>query len=714
MSATWYETVRRFSAVAGMLILGASGVRGEGTVHDITRDQLQYIYGYLTDTCYLAPTPLQPETLDLAERVFQVNSGFNPPTNEQVEVLLTDVEVHLLEIAQIYPAYRVVYNGSEAVIDGTPPTLDVTRGLQRMVVADFVNTSDDVITVSGMFAEAEPIFRGDIGVLPGRSLPYLIPVLVQSGDFDTMTLTVNVSSKSEVYNLEVPVSMQQAAVLTGKTLDAGTDEVFPSRVYALGSDNIYRHARELAANTTLSEKQIVFRPAFQKIPFFYTEGEFTVDLPPGGTKLTLERGYETRYTSETLTLESGSTAEIELAAERDMDMKALGWISGDTHIHWAINAWDQNEDIDLLAMVQRAEDLRVANNLTLYQWRAPEQGGPFLKPDQYPMGPVEHLSDSEYHLEMAEEFRNDNHFGHICLLNLNELVEPVATGPGSGGDQNALDYPINKTIIEAARAQGGISVEAHNLGPFFASGVPVNVVHGLADSLDQLVPEHYYNFLNCGFRIGLSNGSDHPARLAGICRVYVRLEGDFTYEKWIRALASAKTFTTSGPLLFLDVNGADIGDELELKQGDPITVTARVWSRDPIGNLEIVSNGDVIKSVNTSETEAEVTWTGTADESRWFTARCSQSNVYDALAGPGIAHTSAIYADVDGKPVFKSQAAQGWIQNIQIHRQRLVQQGNFANDEQRQEALDYIDEGIALYERLIANDGMLDNSMSLN
>ena len=216
----------------------------------------------------------------------------------------------------------------------------------------------------------------------------------------------------------------------------------------------------------------------------------------------------------------------------------------------------------------------MANNLTLYQWRKPEDGGPFTKPDQFPMGPVLSHSDGEYHLQMAEEYRNDNHYGHINLLNITQLIQPLAAGPGSGGSPEAFDYPLNRTVIHAARKQGGVSIEAHNLGPVFCSDVPVNVALGLADSLDQLEPEHYYRFLNSGFHIGLTNGSDHPARVAGCVRAYVRVDGPFTYERWIDGLRKSRTFVTSGPLVFLHVNGADIGDTLRVTRNQQLHLEA--------------------------------------------------------------------------------------------------------------------------------------------
>ncbi len=435
---------------------------------------------------------------------------------------------------------------------------------------------------------------------------------------------------------------------------------------------------------------------------FYSDGTFEIDVPPGPTTLTFERGFESPFVTESIDARGGESQTVTLTTRRFLDMRSLGWVSGDTHIHWSKNSWDENESLGLLEMVQRAEDLRVANNLTLYQWRSDEQGGPFATPDQFPMGLVAAHSNADYLIQMAEEYRNDNHYGHINLLNIRELIRPLATGPGSGGPADAYDYPINRTAILAARQQGGISIEAHNLGPFHCSDVPVNVALALADSLDQLDPDHYYRFLNCGFHIGLSNGSDHPARVVGCCRVYVRTALPLTYETWIEGLRRGRTFTTSGPLVFLTVNDAEIGDTLDVASGTVLRVTARAVSRAPIGALEIISNGEVLQTVQTDENEAKIRCELPAETSRWFVVRAARDgHSFNALDGPDIAHSSAVYVRVDGREVVRREAVEFWIANVRQHALRVESTARFANDTQRREALAHIAEGLARYEALL-------------
>ena len=637
----------------------------------LSQASLEHHYKLFTSLCQRAALPSQDETLAGAEKIYQLLHAWRPTAPAEEEFVAT-----------------------------SQSTLDHASALTRLV------TTIDLHGSAGKWTLLNPI-RSPLPLT--SNLPQIILIRF-SGESDRLELgelLATTPTESVLLKLPdgtevpIPARVMPPAIVRGKLFEEGRKEVWPGRVWVLGPDGQYRFGKAYAAIGTVSEKPVVFRPAWRKLPFFYSDGTFEVAVPHGKVSITLERGFEHGLTTLELDLKPGETREIGMTGRRLVDMRAQGWVSGDTHVHWAVNAWDENEDPGLLRVVQRAEDVRVVNNLTLHQWRAKR---PFTKPDHAPMGPLQPLCDDEYLVQMGEEFRNDNQYGHINLLNLRELIHPISTGPGSGGDANALDYPINKTIIEQARKQGAVICEAHNLGPFGASAVPIHVALGLCDCLDQLEPAHYYRFLDCGFRIGLGNGSDHPARLVGCCRVYARIQGPFSFSNWVEGLRLGRTFTTSGPLLFLRVNGTQIGDTLNARKGETVRVSAQAVSRKPLGTFEVISNNIVLKTIRTEKTEHLFEFDLTLDQSRWITARAARGESFDALAGPDIAHTSAIYLVVEDKPVFRPEAAEWWINNIRQHRERVRLTGNFANEQQRREALDFADLGIAHYQGLITKN----------
>jgi hypothetical protein len=665
---------------------------------------LEHSYRVFSDLALRCPTSRQDAVMAAAEAIYRVVWDWRPSPAAAEEVQRVEAETRdcwrLVEGE--YPTLRVSVTRSSVSVQPCKP-IPVARGLERCVLLRLANAGAEKLALTAEVGGAPvgaislPNLRRD----PDDARWLLVPIVAPG--LDTRAIDVQFPG---IGAIQVSVTVSEPAVLRGRILDHKTGKPWPGRVRVCGSDGGLRHGEAFKGNSTLSEKPVVFRPASYRLPFFYSDGAFEVIVPPGRTHFTLERGFEFEPVSRSLRLKPGETREVSLSSGRFIDLWNAGWVSGDTHVHWVRNSWDVNEELGLLAMVQRAEDLRVVNNLTLYQYRPAEQGGVFIKPDQYPMGPVPGMCDTAWHVQMAEEYRNDNHYGHINLLGLRTLIRPSATGAGRGGPPGSADYPTNRGAVLEARRQGGISVEAHNLGPCNASAVPVNVILGLADSLDQLDAEHYYRFLNCGVHIGLSNGSDHPARVVGCARVYTRIEGPggeslpFTYERWLEAVRLGRTFTTSGPLLLLRVNGAQPGDTLDLQRDARLDVEVRAWSRYPLGTLEIVANGEVVKSVDTSATSRRLRVRLPADQSRWFCARVSRTGVWNAILAPDVAHTSAVYTRVDGREVLKAEAAQAWTANVTEHLRRLEATGVFASEDQRRQALDEAREGLRRYEEI--------------
>lgn len=640
----------------------------------------------------------------MAEAIYQVVWAWRPSpvSNAEVERIGRETAAFWQRLAREYPMVSAEAADGALVYD-PPGPIPVARGLERCILLRLTNkgTREKAVSVRMGQIEVGSLTLPADGPDSERARWVIVPI------------NVSVIGKGAVRielcglgTLTVPVISTEPAIVRGTILDAQTVEPWPGRVHVRGSDGILRHGEAFRSNETLSQKPVVFRPASYRLPFFYSSGLFEVRVPAGTTQITLERGFEHPLTRKTVRLKPGERRSVTLSTRRARDMARLGWISGDTHVHWVRNSWDVNESLDLLGMVQRAEDLRVINNLTLYQWRSHEQGGAFIKPDHRPMGPVAGMCDEAWHVQMAEEYRSDNHYGHINLLGIRKLIEPISTGAGSGGPPGTPEWPTNRPAIAEARRQGGISIEAHNIGPFNASAVPVHVALGLTDSLDQLDAEHYYRFLNCGFHIGLSNGSDHPARVVGCARVYARLaqrDGKplpFTYERWLDAVRLGRTFTTSGPLLLLKVNGSEPGETLDVQPGEKLRVEVEAWSRYPLGRLEIVSNGEVLHSVRTQARTHRISVQINADESRWFCARASRTGEWNAILAPHVAHTSAVYARIGGREVLKPEAAQGWAANVEEHICRLEATGMFETDEDRRQALSEAREGLERYRKL--------------
>ena len=604
----------------------------------------------------------------------------------------------MAKLREQHGTLRVSWDGETIASDGPLPPFDCARGLDRHLIVELTQTTAVplrlAVGVSGNVIQAEPWT-----VLPGRTQPFL--VVLDATAEDPVGARLEVKQEDAVATLALSVRVVEPARVQLKVVDGETGAPVCARVRAIGGDGACRQAGPLAGDPTFTVKPILGLPLprFHRLPFFYCDSGADIVLPPGECRIEAERGYEHATVGETLELGPGESRAVTLTVPRIVDAAAEGWISGDTHVHWVTNAWNVDLPLETLGLVQRAEDLRVVNNLTLLHRTASDA---FVKPSQAPVGPVASLCRDGYHVEMAEEYRNENLYGHLCFLNLRWLVMPIGTGPGIAGD-DSIDWPHNRPAIEEARSQGGISIEAHGTGGNHEP--PVNVIHGLTDSFDQLAPADYERFLDCGLRVPLTNGSDHPARVAGVARAYVRIDGDFSYEKWIDGIRRGRTFTTSGPLLFLDVDGHTPGDSIARGPDDRVTVRVRAVSREPLGVVQVVSNGVVIAEETTAEMTAEVAVELPVEESRWIVARASRGGGFNAIERTGIAHTSAVHVVVDGRGVFRPEAARDWIVRMRAHVRDIELKGRFATAGQRSEAMAYVAEGIGRYERLIARSG---------
>ena len=642
----------------------------------------------LADVAGRCPLTIQPQVVrQLLDEYRLATQSPHAPSLEELralrEKLHNELRQRIIRLQATWDRERLVWNGNL-------PQITVAKGLTRFVIVDIQNATEstlDILTKSGVQEPSRPLT-----VLPGLSQPFLLEIGSEQSDAE-LTFTAGEIMRS----LTLPVTIVSPAKLRGRILDGDSNEVTAGRVWVEGSDGRLWRSGAFAGNRSFLEKPILELPVMRMaaVPFFYADGSFEFDVPPGKTKVTLERGFEHRLVSETIELAPGEIREVTLTSQRFLDARAQGWVSGDTHIHWVTNAWNVDLPLADLALVQRAEDLRVANNLTLLHRTTTDA---FIKPSQAPVGPVALYSNRDYHIEMAEEYRNQNLYGHLCFLNLQWLVLPIGTGPQIAGD-DSLDYPLNKTAIIEARGQGGISIEAHGTGANHE--LPLNAVNGLTDSVDQIDPEDYYRLLDCGFQLPLTNGSDHPARNTGCARAYVQIDGNFDYEKWVDGIRCGRTFTTSGPLLFLTVEDQGPGAVLTPTGRQPLTAKLRAVSRFPLGRVQIVSNGAVMNEVETEEHEITLDCPIPTDESRWVVARCSRKNRWNALWHPDIAHTSAVYVHREGRAVFREAAAAEWIDRMRLHTRDVLTKGLFANISQRTEATEYVDESIRRYERLI-------------
>lgn len=158
-------------------------------------------------------------------------------------------------------------------------------------------------------------------------------------------------------------------------------------------------------------------------PFFYSDGAFVVEAPTGQADLLVERGTEYRPLHLVVDLPAGGAVEVDLPLERWIALPEQGWYAGNTHVHY-----DERETraLDRLRLDPRVEDLPV---LIVSHLRRRELA---YASNGFPIG-RHALSTPEHVIDIGEESRHNDTpwhmgLGHIMLINLERLVEPVSRG----------------------------------------------------------------------------------------------------------------------------------------------------------------------------------------------------------------------------------------------------------------------------------------------
>ena len=372
--------------------------------------------------------------------------------------------------------------------------------------------------------------------------------------------------------------------------------------------------------------------------YAYIDGTCQGWLPRGEVVVDVARGFEYEPLRQTVRIEPGQR-DLTVRIRRFADMAAEGWWSGDSHVHFLSTPGAQLE--------QRGEDLRVVNLLAT-QW-----GALFTSTEDFSGRPS--VVDGGGYVTYVGQENRQHELGHLLLWGLTEPVMPwCSDGPDEAELGGALDVTLSDWA-DRTHAQGGTVVSAHFPNP---NGEPaVLVATGRADAVeilnhadDRLL--EYYLYLNSGYRLPLVGGTDKMTSgvPVGLYRTYARLDEEFSYEAWCRAVRSGRTFLSGGPLVTLSVDGSQPGDTVELSGPGTVTVHATVRSIFPLRAIEIVRNGEVVARVDAGGArQAEISEELRIDGHSWIACRAFGAGHHlDDWARPVFAHTSPVYIACGG------------------------------------------------------------------
>ncbi|MDE2816661.1 MAG: CehA/McbA family metallohydrolase, partial [Chloroflexota bacterium] len=388
--------------------------------------------------------------------------------------------------------------------------------------------------------------------------------------------------------------------------------------------------------------------------YAYVDGTFQIELPVGDVYVEIFKGFEYQPLRKRLTIAPGQR-ELTLKLARPLNWRAHGWVTADTHVHFISpqTAWleGQAEGVNLI-------------NLLASQW------GDLYTNVADITGEVSGVSTDDTVVYVGTENRQ-HLLGHISLLGVQgEPIYPMTTaGPG----ESYIGDPVLSSMSEwadRARERDGLVVIPHFPNPY--TEAVAEIVLGKVDavelkyftpSIDGFGLHEWYRFLNNGYRVAAVGGTDKMS--AGIpvggVRTYALLQDEFSFGTWADAVRGGRTFTTSGPLIDVRVEGKHPGDELKLPSGGG-TLTVEAWAESvlPFHELQLVCNGAVVatQTVPGGGKSCRLSQAVKLEGSGWIAARCVSSlEVQHYWVVNVAAHTSPVYIVADNQELFNPSDA---------------------------------------------------------
>ena len=511
--------------------------------------------------------------------------------------------------------------------------------------------------------------------------------------------------------------------LACRVVDAATGKATAARIRLLDARG--EEVVPIGHPETLPEGAQQGDVRIQRRRYAYVNGGFEVDPRLLPLRYQVIKGYEYTIAEGTLTADQARNGVATIPLSRWSRLAGRDWYSGDIHIH--------HISPKTCRLEMEAEDLNVANILT----------SDFTNDQEEFEGRINANSGGDRLIYVNQEFRN-HHLGHMCLLNLKKLIDPVKPA-------HPYQHPLHLDVCDRVHAQGGYVSWAH-FPSWPGAESPLDVAMEKLDGLEimsvleprefplyltQVVTDAepnsglhlWYRFLNCGFRLTATAGTDKMTTwvTAGSNRVYAQLEGGFTYQSWIDALKAGNTFVSNSPLLSLTVNGKPPGATLNLasRQSKALEISAAVDSQLPCHRLEIVANGEVIAQATPSgkRYHAEIHLEHPLRQSCWIAARAHEDidpyqtrgldftkihnedgTLHGSLYGTRrpetvFAHTSPVYVNRDGAPIRSWDDAQYYVRYLDRAIQWLQKDAKFAKPGDLEASVEAFRVGRAIYEK---------------
>jgi hypothetical protein len=464
--------------------------------------------------------------------------------------------------------------------------------------------------------------------------------------------------------LQVVLPPAERTWVKGSVVDADTGEPLACRLRFVTADGVpyapHGHQPHLNSEGNTWNLNIGGDVRLGGNTYAFVDGQFEGWLPDGELFVEMSRGFT--YVPEKTRVEVGPAANtLELKLKRQFNPLERGYMGGDTHVHFVSTKGGELE--------ARAEDLQVVNLLQT-QW-----GQLFTSAEEF-TGQPEYARDGSAVVFAGQENRT-NMLGHINLLGLREPIMPWCTG---GSEEAELGGGLDTTLsrwADECRAQGGAVVLAHFPVPYGETSALLAT--GRLDAVESIGFDNYnigeyYRYLNAGFQIPLAAGTDKMTAEVpvGMMRTYAAMsQPEVDYWDWCDGIKRGQTMISSGPLLWVDVDGEQPGGLISAKPGQRVTISGELESIFPVDAVEILVNGQQVDRIRVPEGTSSFTFSRDirVDGDSWIVVRCfgtGSARHHDTWDRFIFAHTSPVYITV-GEQYYK------YNEDTMLHLMRIVE-----------------------------------------
>lgn len=450
--------------------------------------------------------------------------------------------------------------------------------------------------------------------------------------------------------------------------------------------------------------------------WFVVVGKPTVRVPQGELKLQAFQGLETEIAELALDTREKDTLPVKVELKRFYNAAQQGQLSGNTHLH--LQKISRHQADRYLVDVPRGDGL----DLLFLSYLERAVADLEYTSNKYTRADLAELSKEGVPIGNGEEHRHNfagfgEGYGHVMLLNIPELIQPVSIGPGIM--QSGTDGLPLRPGIESARAAGATVIWCHNrwgledipswvMGRLHANNIFDGGTHGS-------FAHSFYRYLDVGIEVPFSTGTDWF--MYDFSRVYVPSDKPLTPEQWLDILAAGKSYITNGPLLEFEVDGATPGETVALSKSGKVHVRGTARGRVDFQKLQLVSAGRIVKEV-TSQPQgkhfvatfeidldiAEPTWLAlrtpppSSDRDPNFQVKTPLNEYGREL----FSHTSGVFVDVAGKRVFNQHTAQELLDEMEESRKFISEKALLTSEAERRAVLSVYDEAIEQWKSQMA------------